>query len=374
MIELPPLGALGTSLWHVLLDLRKATDGWTLVGGQMVLLHGLEHETAPARISVDIDLIADVRARPRRMPLIVAALAAAGFVIGEPDPDGYAHRYSRERIVVDLLVPDHAGPRADARTNDSTVSTPVSGGTYALQRSADIEVVVDGRIGLVPLPDLAGAILIKARAAVIDRRRGPDRHYRDLAFLDADSAHSCRTISCGARGHPWHVRAARCRRLRRIRVAIGRSGAETVALVHRRQEGNVLRRFVVLGLIVTMAAVAAQAVGASSDRRQAATIKINTVDKSGKSPKIKLQVNVFVLGFVVDVNPKSVGTPPSPGSGHWHIYVDGKYSNFSIDPFKGFTVANLKSGHTYKILAQLVNNDHTPLKPPIISNAILVKT
>ena len=183
MIELPPLGALGTSLWHVLLDLRKATDGWTLVGGQMVLLHGLEHEMAPARISVDIDLIADVRARPRRMPLIVAALAAAGFVIGEPDPDGYAHRYSRERIVVDLLVPDHAGPRTDARTNDSTVSTPVSGGTYALQRSADIEVVVDGRIGLVPLPDLAGAILIKARAAVIDRRRGPDRHYRDLAFL-----------------------------------------------------------------------------------------------------------------------------------------------------------------------------------------------
>jgi hypothetical protein len=183
MIELPPLGALGTSLWHVLLDLREATDGWTLVGGHMVLLHGLEHGPAPARISEDIDLIADVRAQPRRMPLIVAALAAADFAIGEPDPDGYAHRYSRERIVVDLLVPDNAGPRTNARTSDSTVSTPVSGGTYALQRSTDIEVVFDGRTGLVARPDLAGAILIKARAAVIDRRRGPDRHQRDLAFL-----------------------------------------------------------------------------------------------------------------------------------------------------------------------------------------------
>ena len=135
-----------------------------------------------------------------------------------------------------------------------------------------------------------------------------------------------------------------------------------------------IRRLLVLGLIAVAAFVAVQSVGASSDRQQAATIKINTIDKIGKSPKIQLQLNVFVLGFVVDVNPKSVGTPPSPGSGHWHIYVDGKYSNLSIDPFKGFTAANLKSGRTYKIQAQLVNNNHTALKPPIVSNIILVKT
>ena len=135
-----------------------------------------------------------------------------------------------------------------------------------------------------------------------------------------------------------------------------------------------IRRLLVLGLVAAFAAGAVQTVSAGPERRQAATIKINTVDKSGTSPKIKLQVNVFVLGFVVDVNPKSVGTPPSPGSGHWHIYVDGKYSNLSIDPFKGFTAANLKKGHTYKIQAQLVNNDHTPLKPPVISNSIIVKT
>ena len=134
------------------------------------------------------------------------------------------------------------------------------------------------------------------------------------------------------------------------------------------------RRLLVLGFIVAAAVVAAQTVAASSDRQQAATIKINSVKKIGKSPRIKLQVNVFVLGFVVDVNPRSVGTRPSPGSGHWHIYVNGKYSNYSIDPFKGFTKANLRSGRTYKIYAELANNDHSSLKPAIRSNTVTVKT
>ncbi len=183
MIELPPLGALGTSLWHVLLDLRAETDGWTLVGGQMVFLHGLEHGRVPPRVSEDIDVIADVRAQPPRISRIVEALKAVDFVLGDPYPDGYAHRFQRGRVAIDLLAPDNTGPRASTRTSDSTVSTPVSGGTYALQRSSDVDVSVDGRTGVVPRPDIAGAIVIKARAAVLDRRRGPDRHHRDLAFL-----------------------------------------------------------------------------------------------------------------------------------------------------------------------------------------------
>lgn len=135
-----------------------------------------------------------------------------------------------------------------------------------------------------------------------------------------------------------------------------------------------IRRLLVLGLIVAGAVVAVQTVAAHSDRQQAATIKINSINKTGKSPRIKVRVNVFVLGFVVDVNPASVGTPPSPGSGHWHIYVDGKYSNYSIDPFKGFTKANLKSGRTYKIYGALANNNHSLLKPLIRSNTVTVKT
>lgn len=107
----------------------------------MVLLHALEHGRTPPRISQDIDLVADIRAVPPRMPRIIDALAAIGFGIGEPDPEGDAHRYSRGRLVVDLLTPDNAGTRVRARTSDSTRSVPVSGGTYALQRSSE----VDGR-------------------------------------------------------------------------------------------------------------------------------------------------------------------------------------------------------------------------------------
>ena len=37
---------------------------------------------------------------------------------------------------------------------------------------------------MVPCPDLAGGILIKALAAQVERSpKGPDRHYQDLAFL-----------------------------------------------------------------------------------------------------------------------------------------------------------------------------------------------
>lgn len=63
------------------------------------------------------------------------------------------------------------------------MTVEIGGGSFALQRSEAIDVRVGERIGLVPRPDLAGAILIKAVAVRRDRKRGPERHLRDLAFL-----------------------------------------------------------------------------------------------------------------------------------------------------------------------------------------------
>lgn len=183
MIVLPPLGALETELWRVLLDLREAHDGWTLIGGQMVFLLGLEHQAVPPRISADIDVVADIRAQPPRLPRVVAWLEECGFAVGEPDPDGYAHRFTRGRVVLDLLIPDGAGERVDRSSSDSSRTVPVAGGTYALKRSRDLEVVVDGCTGQIPCPDVLGALVVKSRAARVDHRRGPERHLRDLAFL-----------------------------------------------------------------------------------------------------------------------------------------------------------------------------------------------
>lgn len=51
-------------MWPVLFELSVRCPGlWTLVGGQMVLLHALERRTFPARPSHDLDLTADVQGR-----------------------------------------------------------------------------------------------------------------------------------------------------------------------------------------------------------------------------------------------------------------------------------------------------------------------
>ena len=74
-VTLPPLPAPVDRLWHVLLDLprRRGCRG-TLLGGQMVLLHALEHGQVPPQISQDGDLVADVRAAQRAIASVVDAL------------------------------------------------------------------------------------------------------------------------------------------------------------------------------------------------------------------------------------------------------------------------------------------------------------
>lgn len=97
--------------------------------------------------------------------------------------DGVAHRFVRGGVSVDLVAPDGVGQRADLTTVAGGVTVEVGGGTFALQRYRPVAVRTGERTGEIPLPDLAGAILIKAVAATHDRKRGPERHLRDLAFL-----------------------------------------------------------------------------------------------------------------------------------------------------------------------------------------------
>jgi hypothetical protein len=184
MVDLPPLGSLETRLWDALLDIaQQVPGGWTLIGGQMVLLHGLENERTPHRISEDLDLVLDVRVRPPVLRAMVEALGRLGFDDAGVSLDGVAHRFVRERVSVDVLAPDGVGGRADLRTIGGGVTVEVGGGTFALKRTKMIAVSAGARSGSVPRPDLVGAILIKAVAARRDRTRGPDRHLRDLAFL-----------------------------------------------------------------------------------------------------------------------------------------------------------------------------------------------
>ncbi len=98
-------------LWNVLLDVsERVGTAWSLIGGQMVLLHGLEHGRTPPAASVDLDVLADVLSDQQSLRRLVAALGELGFVPAGMSPQGnLLHRYQRDTaegtLKVDVLAP-----------------------------------------------------------------------------------------------------------------------------------------------------------------------------------------------------------------------------------------------------------------------------
>jgi hypothetical protein len=56
----------------------------------------------------------------------------------------------------------------------SLTTIAIAGGTYALERSQPLAVRLDGRDAMIPCPDLADALVIKAAAAGSDHGLGPE--------------------------------------------------------------------------------------------------------------------------------------------------------------------------------------------------------
>ncbi len=187
VIELPALPPPVDQLWHTLLDLGDQLGvPWALIGGQMVLLHAIEHGQVPPQISQDGDVIADIRADPGALVEVVSGLDRLGFALASISADGLAHRYNRTAdprdVVIDVLAPEGLGDRADLTTTPPGRTIEVPGGTQALRRTEQITVVHEGRRGTIPRPTLLAAIVGKAAATALP---GSERHYRDLALLCA---------------------------------------------------------------------------------------------------------------------------------------------------------------------------------------------
>lgn len=189
-IVLPHLGDPVDELWDVLLDLgARLTVPWALIGGQMVLLHALEHGTVPPQVSQDGDILANIRAAQDGLAKVVAELEALGFTLAGMAPDGIAHRYSRpsrhpERpVMVDVLAPEGVGSRARLTTTPPGRTVQVPGGTQALARTELVTVQTPTRTGTIPRPSLLAAVVGKAAACSIPG--DPARHLRDLALLCA---------------------------------------------------------------------------------------------------------------------------------------------------------------------------------------------
>jgi hypothetical protein len=152
--------------------------GWVLVGGLMVQLHALERGMTDVRATIDVDVLG--QARPQHLlHALDAALRQAGFEAVLSDIHGYAHRYVRDEVIVDLLAPDGLNPPA---TLDGTIkAVGVPGGSQALFRAETVTVRIGERAFPVRRPTLLGAVLMKARSLLV--HDDPDAQRDDLLRL-----------------------------------------------------------------------------------------------------------------------------------------------------------------------------------------------
>jgi hypothetical protein len=166
-------------LWAAVGELAGRLRGeWVLIGGLMVQLHALEHGVGEVRFTGDIDVLG--QARPQgALVLITAGLRDAGFELVAPDLDGYAHRYERDGLIVDVLAPDGIQPPPSLGSGLKAISVP--GGSQALARSEPVTVTVEECSFELRRPTLLGAVLIKARSLMV--HSDPDSQREDLLRL-----------------------------------------------------------------------------------------------------------------------------------------------------------------------------------------------
>jgi hypothetical protein len=179
-IVLAPRPDGAEDIWSVLVDLATTLESteWCLIGGQMVAFRASIARMPAPRTSDDLDVLSNLYVHPDAVARCARTVRALGFEVEELHTSG--HRFTRGRLVVDVLAPDHPPRRAALRTVGRRTTVEVPGGTQALQRVELVPVEYAGREALVPIPNLLGALLLKADATCL---HDPDRHLLDVAFL-----------------------------------------------------------------------------------------------------------------------------------------------------------------------------------------------
>lgn len=185
LVVMEPPDDHSRALWRQALSVMRQLEGdWTLVGGLMVQLHCHRWGGNHTRTTVDIDLLADSRRRPSATERIATRLQELGFA---PDPEALlldpptAFRFERGRVVVDVLAPDHTGPRNPPKSVGGFFTIEAAGGTQALARTERLKVRLEDIEEEVRCPAILGAILMKAR--VLSRAARPQDREDLLALL-----------------------------------------------------------------------------------------------------------------------------------------------------------------------------------------------
>ena len=191
VVVLSDLTGQQAQVWDTLMTVAEDLgDGWTLIGGQMVMLHQAERQPADAspvgaadmRWSYDLDVVVNLRTSRARMRHIDSVLRDHGF---EQEVHPIGHRYlDSDGTVFDVLAPDHLGRHLPRLGRGNTLQA--AGGTQALKRSKMVEVEYNQQRTPIPRPDLVGALLIKiAAASGPPTGRGNQRHLIDVITLAA---------------------------------------------------------------------------------------------------------------------------------------------------------------------------------------------
>jgi hypothetical protein len=132
-------------IWSVLVDLATTLQPteWCLIGGQMVAFRASIAGVSAPRTSDDLDVLSNLYVHPDAVARCARTVRALGFEVEELHTSG--HRFTRGRLVVDVLAPDHPPRRAALRTVGRRTTVEVPGGTQALQRLELVPVEYAGR-------------------------------------------------------------------------------------------------------------------------------------------------------------------------------------------------------------------------------------
>jgi hypothetical protein len=173
-------------LWGIALDLAEAFGvdmEWSLIGGLMVQLHGLQHDDDP-RPTVDIDVLGDARQRPAMTERMAQILVDRGGEVAMPPRSNkkLGYRFEIDGEVVEILGPE--GLTSDPKTVHGLTTFQVPGGRQALARTETVLVSLDGSPPrTMRRPNLMGATLIKARVVAKERPEKFDSDRQDLIRL-----------------------------------------------------------------------------------------------------------------------------------------------------------------------------------------------
>jgi hypothetical protein len=147
----------------------------------MVALHAWNAGRKQTRASRDADILVNARIVSRGTEMISETLLSRGFSLDGVSPEGVGHRFVNGHVRLDILGPDGIGGRTKLLTVSGARTVEVPGGSQALKRTEMIEIRAGRLSGMIPVPSLLGAILLKVRAITVDDQ--PEAQRGDVAFL-----------------------------------------------------------------------------------------------------------------------------------------------------------------------------------------------